>query len=427
MNYYNCSGVIHHRSAAVVALALLSCVSLKAQSVVATSPSAQSTSGYNSHTSTPSGPPQSNIASAFSKQRPLAQWGPVEIRPHFAYRVLYGDGILRVPGEPANTTIQTITLGTLFEIGKHWNLDYGLARSFSSSRLLADTTDQNANLKGTYSFDEWTAHFRFSYGTNSPTLVETGQQTHERTLGSGFGVSRELGERTQLEFTFDRNARYANPLTATSTWTGSDWVQWTGSAWLNYHASTKFTFAIGSQLGYDEIVAAPDMKSYRSQARVTWQPTEKLALSAEGGIEYRKFTSRIAGQLRTPTYSFSGTYRPFQTTSLTVSGSRQASASYYSDLITKGSQWTIGLNQRLLARYFISVSASHGKTNYLIPEQGFVVSRNDEYDSIHLALSTVFLKRASGSIFFEQSHNSSNAAGLAFTSHQIGGELSYRF
>src|SRR5687768_17736149 len=52
------------------------------------------------------------------------QWGPISARPHVFYRLTDSDGILRVPGQPTTTTINTLSPGLLVEIGRRWTADY---------------------------------------------------------------------------------------------------------------------------------------------------------------------------------------------------------------------------------------------------------------------------------------------------------------
>src|SRR5687768_3270492 len=47
------------------------------------------------------------IASALTRQGPLVTWKGITVRPSTSYSVQYGDGLLRVPGEPVNTTFHT--------------------------------------------------------------------------------------------------------------------------------------------------------------------------------------------------------------------------------------------------------------------------------------------------------------------------------
>ena len=51
-------------------------------------------------------------------------WGPVDMRPHFLYRFLYGNGIPAQPGKDTKTVINQVSPGVSLQLGSHWSLDY---------------------------------------------------------------------------------------------------------------------------------------------------------------------------------------------------------------------------------------------------------------------------------------------------------------
>jgi hypothetical protein len=372
--------------------------------------------------------PLSNIGAAFVNQRPLVKRGPVSVRPRISYSLVYGDGILSVPGEATKSASHSIATGVLFELGPRWSFDYSLSRTTYSSHRLEDVWAQNASLTGAISRDDWKFRFVQSYTSNTPTLVETGRQTHETTYATNIQASYELGNRSKLDFTAGRNARRANPeIRFPGSWTGSDWVNWSSSADVSYSLSSRVLAAVGISAGYDDISDSNDMTTIQPHISLSWSPTDKISMSVQRGIQRRKFEGDNKHYLTSPTYSASLNYTPFPTTTLTASATRNVTASYFADQVTRSTQWNLNAEQRLLKRYYFGATFSHGQTLYIPSGLQAFVPRNDNFDSYSFRLSTPILYRGTGSISYARSKNLSSDTGFTFKSHQFGLDLSYHF
>jgi hypothetical protein len=371
--------------------------------------------------------PLSNIASAFANQGPLAVWGPIALRPHFAYSVIYGDGILRVPGEPANTTIQTLSAGILTQLGKYTSLDYTLTQTFYSSRLLENNSGEAANLSIGRTYEDWNWDFSQSYASGKPTLVETAQQTDQQSYSTMLSVGYQLGERAKVSLSTARSARLAGPTATSVVWTGSDWIQWSATASLNYTLSPKLSAGASMGFGYDEVSGGNNMTSSRPQLSLFWHPTDKLTFSLQRGVEERKFEDTNAGKLRNPIYTLSANYRPLPTTTFFAGGTRNISASYFNDQIVRSIQWNAGIEQRFFQKFYFTGSVSNGKTAYISMETGKPSGRDDRYVAYSARLRTQFVRRGTIGLSYDLAKNSSTAAGFTFDSHQIGCDIGYRY
>lgn len=371
--------------------------------------------------------PLSSIMSAVAKQAPLAQWGPLAVRPHISYALEYGNGILRVPGEPENTTMQSFSPGVLLELGNRVSLDYTLTHHTYSNHLLVDTTDHNAAIQGNITMGDWRFSASQSYGSNSPTLVETGGQTAERTNTSTVSIAYEVGPRTLIETTLRRHSRSASPLVSTPAWTGSNWIQWSESTWLRYSISKQLSLGIGFQAGYDEIRDNPDMSYTQPELEARWQPIERFSLTAQVGLERRKPDATDARIQENLTYSASARYQVFKTTGLSIRANRNVSASYFADQTTETEGWVASIDQRLLSRFYLMMSRSSGRTTYLPIVNQPYVERDDRFYSYTFNLSTPVLRRGTVGIFYSRNRNRSNNQGFGFTTNQMGATFAYRF
>jgi hypothetical protein len=369
----------------------------------------------------------SDINSAFTSLAPLARWASVNVRPHLLYSIIYGDGILRVPGEPATSTVQSLTAGILFDLGKHWGLSYSGSRTWNSSRLLADYTSHDASLSGGLAKGNWTFGATQTYASKTPTLVETAGQVPEISYSTGGSVSYQLGSRSLVNLQMTRNVRDSEFAEETQIIAAQDLEQWSGSGTLHYRFSSRLDVAMGMKFGYDSLSNSADMNTSEPQITINWRPTDKLTFTGTGGVETREFRRGIAEDLDSEVYSVSGSYQPTITTAFSINANRLVSPSYFAGQLSKSSGWGVDVKQRVLQRFYVVVGFQHGETSYLVLAQGFSVGRDDDFDSFHSRISVPFLSRGSVGLTYQRTRNSSTVPGYGFTSNQYGAEIGYRF
>ncbi len=371
--------------------------------------------------------PLSSINSALTKQGPLAQWGPIAIRPHFSYSLIYGNGLLRVPGDPENTSVHTLSPGLLMEIGQNSSFDYTISRRIYSSSRLPSSTDHNVRFDTNASYGDLKAGLSASYGVNSPTLVETGGQTNEDTFALNGNALYRLGDRSTLDLGISRSDRSATPVTRSPAWTGSDWTKWWASSWFRYTVSEKFIVSVGLGVGYDEISDNPNMSYTQPQLQVVWRPSDRFSASAEVGLERRKTEDTFGETQENGTYNTSLAYRPFQTTTLSLGANRNISTSYFADQTTQTEGWRLSAEQRVWQRFYLSASTGQGRVAYLPTTNRPFVPRDDRYDTVSFRVSTPIWARGSVALYYQRSHNTSTQTLFEFTTHLYGFEFSYRF
>jgi hypothetical protein len=340
---------------------------------------------------------------------------------------MYGDGILRIPGAPTNTTQQSYNLGALFGLGKYWTFNYAFGRTINSSSLIADYTSHTANLSGAVTRGDWTFGISQGYESRAPTLVETGQQTPEKSFNTTATVSYEVGPKTLIDLSVTRSERDSELTVDTPGNPVLDTERWSGTGLFHYRASPRLDVAVGLKLGRDRVSNSTDMNVSEPQFTFNWRPTDKVSISGEYGRESRRFLEGEVQDLKSQVYSASLSYQPAQVTTLTLSGNRQVSPSYFANQLTRNIGWSVNVQQRLLQRLFLSGGYSRGDVTYLAIEQGFGEQRGDSFESYNFGLSTTISRRGSISLSYQRSTNFSSISEFGFTSNQYGMTLSYRF
>ena len=369
----------------------------------------------------------SNLASALSTDLPLFRRGPFAFRPHVLYRALHGTGIEAGPAQTLATTVQTFSPGLEVDGGLHWRADYTPTWQYYSNHAFKDSFDQAAALSGTYAYDNWTFGINGSYGSSHPVLVETARQSHEVKYGAGVFATCVVSQQLQLNLSANESTRRANSVVDAPEWVPSRSKEWSSSDSLQYAFSPQLQFAGGATFGYAEPQIGPSMSYVQPNIRVIWDPTDQLTFNGEAGVEQRRFRSSDAHDLNNPVYSAGLRYRPIKVTTLLVDASRGVSASYLADVVTRSTTWTFGLEQRVLEVLFLTVTASRSDTTYVATRDAVPNLRDDRFTSLQTRLAVPVLQHGSIGVFYQRTRNSSSQAAYAFSSNQVGVEVTIRF
>ncbi len=334
---------------------------------------------------------------------------------------------MRVPGEPTNTTQQTVSVGTAVDLGKNWTANYSLERTLYESNLSADYTTHALSVSGSATRGDLNLGINGGYNSSAPTRVETGQQTPEKTYTLGGNASYQIGSKTLISATAGQSIRDVDVEKDPNSGLISDIEQWTGSVRIHYRLSPRLDMAVGLKMGYDQFSNSPDMKVAEPQVTITWQPTDRISVTAQGGVETRNFQQDDTENLKSEVYNASASYQVTQYTTISLSGDRRVAPSYFAGQLTRTNGWGLNLQQRLLSRYYLNTGLSSGKTSYVFISQGFFEGRSDTFESYHVGLSTAILRRGSVSVTYSETRNSSNIDVYRFSSHQISFSFAYRF
>jgi Putative beta-barrel porin 2 len=347
------------------------------------------------------------------------RWGPANLRPHFFFRYLYGDGIQASPGNSKKTAIYSFSPGLFAEIGTHWTLDYTPTWNYYSSRAFHDTVDEAGIINWSTKYQEWSLAAAHSYSSTDSPLVETGRQTQQTTHASSFNALYALSSRYALDTTLKQTLRFAKEY--------NDPREWTIREMVHLQTSPQVDTALGAEYGYTQIDKSPDMSSIQVLGSLTWRPFTQLNMSVQAGLEKRHIYSTPASDVQNPVYTASIQFIPVATTQLSVTASRATSASYLDNQIVDSTQYGFTFQQRLLQRMQFNAAYSHQESEYSATTTSVLSGRKDKTDSINLGLSTVFITRLRTSISYQYRNNSSNTSGFKFTSNQISFEIGYSF
>lgn len=353
--------------------------------------------------------------------------GRIDFRPHLAYQVSYGNGLQSAPGQQSDTLINTISPGILIRLGSHWTLDYTPSiRLYSDSRF-KDGTDHAVNFAGSTTYEDWTFGLSQSYASTSQPLIETGAQTDQENYNTGLTASRTLGSQMSLDLAVNQTFRFIDQAIVSEAL--SNVREWSTTDWLNYQFAPRFTVGVGAGFTYDNMAVGSDMTSEQLQARVVWKVRNKLNLLLTGGGNEQQFLNSGSPDLLTPIFSVAAEYQLFDTTTLSLSGSRSVSPSYFQNQSTEATTINAALKQRLLGKLFLNVGGGYGTTTYHGATSGPLTSGIGNFDStsFNVSLGTTLLRRIIASAFYQLTYNSSGSALYNYTIRQAGLSLAYQF
>jgi hypothetical protein len=382
-----------------------------------------------------------NLGDYASAGTGLALGGPFRLYPELGYLFTYGNGLQAQPGVNSTTAISTVSENLLLRIGSHWSIDYTPRQAFYSNPLFRDTTDQSVSLIGGTTYGDWTLNLSQSYVDTTQPLVETGTQVDQVAYATALNAAWQMNGHLSLQLGLNQNFRFEN-LGSGNFGSGlSDMHEWTTSDWLNYQFERQLGAAIGVTGGYDEVGLGSDMPFEEVQGRVNFQPGSKLVLTVTGGVEDRQFIHPYAPSLVAPIFSAIAQYQVLEGTSLSLSGSRTVTPSFFGNEVNVITSVMAGVRQHIVGTMFFSINGGYTSEPYTsivpgplppyyfgVPTTTYLVqTRSDTRTDIRVSLSAAFRTRLTGSIFYTRNDNTSSQSNFAYSGNQVGLQLNYRF
>ena len=349
------------------------------------------------------------------------EFGQFRIFPSLDARYLHATGLPSGSGTPVDSDISSVTVNLTAELGEHWILNYSPSWINYSAKSLTDSVNQSVLLNGaTTTVSGWNLHLSEGYQYSNDVLAETGKQTKQNSWTTDLSAAHKLGQRTSYEGTASLNEHNGDAFPDTRTWSTQQW--------LKMQVAPKTNVGLGLNLGYTEIAHAADLDYVQYLGQLGWQPTEKIALSVQGGVENRHSLSAGTSDKQNPILQASLGYSPFEHTRFTLTGSSNVSNSFYDNTLTKNKGWSLTLNQRLLEKLNLDLSYSEQTSDYsAFGGTNNVNGRSDDVKSFNSTLSVLVFKHWTVAAIYQSSKDTSNQTGFSFSTNQYGLELRAKF
>jgi hypothetical protein len=170
-----------------------------------------------------------------------------------------------------------------------------------------------------------------------------------------------------------------------------------------------------------------NMAYVRLEGTLSWKVVERLSLNLTGGWEGRKIDGSGGQVIDSGIYSGSAIYVVREGTTLTASASRDLEVSYSVNDINQTTQMNLGVQQRLLRHFYLSLGAGSEKVAYLAIGDNLSTVRSDRFTTQTASLSTTLFGRISLTLEYSRARNLSDATGYGFSSTQTGFVASYSY
>jgi hypothetical protein len=356
---------------------------------------------------------------------PFWQLGPVNMNPRLLYRFTYGDGIPAQANDRIKTAINEVHPGILFEVGRHWRLDYSPSFRFYSDDHFRNTIGQSVALDWSTTYQAWSLGASQRYTATSDPLIETGAQTDTDTYATELNARYIFNSKASLEMELNQDFRFVGQNASTQRLVDSK--VWSTMDWFNYQFWPNFGVAVGLGAGYIDLSAGTAMSFEQLQGRVIWRATEKINLQVSAGLEDRQFLDVNTSDSINPLFGASLNYRPFEVTSISLNATRSMNTSFLYGQVTENTDISLGFKQRLFEVLTFDLTGGYRILDYQATMFGMVLSRQDDSTFINARLSVPFFKRGTAGIFYRVVDNTSSDTVFQRSSTQVGCDINYRF
>ncbi len=364
----------------------------------------------------------------------LWQAGKVVVHAVLKETLIYGNGLEFTPGSQASTFVNEFSPGVILDLGTNWVLSYAPTIINYSSDKFQNTVNQAESLAGHATYEDWYFGLTQSYARGTVPLVETGEETLSEDFSTALTAGRQLGGDFSVQVSAIQNYRDTQHFDTVAGWTAA--------TTLSYSPLTQLSFNLSASGGYDQINVGSDITFESLQAGLIFRPGSKLKLSLSGGAEELQFINPSAPGLLSPIFNASISYQATQSTLLSANAAESVSPSFYANQVITYTSVAAMIQQQLLNKLSLSVTASYSTSPYtsiepgplpqyylgVAPPRGYLATvRNDTFETVNVALTYLIGKRITSSIFYTWTEDSTGQIDYNFTSVQEGLSLTYRY
>ncbi len=322
----------------------------------------------------PLSPNASTMLQAIAPPIPSAglRLGSFDIHPEVALGGTYDNNFNLSPNNRIADVIWTVnpSIGAVLDntsdgYGTLLSLDYGPSFVEFMHHTDQDSVDQKAVFDASWVGAKLSLGVKQTYDEEKTGVVEAGQRLRTTTYQTQFSSKYILSDKMSIEvdprLTIARNQNLI----------GYD--EYAADAFLNRLVTPKITASLGASVGYINVVEIPDsyQKYERALLKLNYTLTGKVDVDATGGAEFREFGGADSGTKATPVFGIGGAYRPIEGTTLTLEASRHDEVSaVLSDQNYTSTGINVGLNQRILDRFYASVTGGYENRDYYTATAG---------------------------------------------------------
>jgi hypothetical protein len=394
----------------------------------------------------PSYLPPEMLQRTLKPDRSLVQFGMFDLNPHVGGSAVYDDNIgLRSKDQhPEEDLIFVLSPGfDLLKAGDRGadesittlRATYNPAFIFFTKHDTNNAIDHFAAIDGGITLAKLSATLSQDFSESSGGVVDVGSRVQQRYYRTAARVRYDATEKTAFEISGSYRINDYEQLI--------DSTEWTEDNAVHYAITPKVSLGFGISVGQLTVSRTPE-RLFRSGTnstpggsigalrkqneggvqtyvtpglRASYRTTEKtdVALAAGGELRFFEDGSSNFG----PVFSLIGTYRPSDSTDLSLEAHRREQNSAVlggQNYISSG--FGVRVGQRFRERYRASVSFTYDNLEYESAKSGVSANRADDYFLLRYGMDMILATSWTLGVFHQYRANSSTSS-YDFENHQI--------
>jgi hypothetical protein len=191
---------------------------------------------------------------------------------------------------------------------------------------------------------------------------------------------------------------------------------------LNYNYSEKIVVGLGGTAGVNRVDDPnPDETFEQANVRVSYQATGKIDFAASGGVEFRQFDGNTRDQRISPVFEIGMNYVPFDGTKISLTANRRTlNSAVLASQDYAVTNLSVGIQQRLLQRFFLSVNAGYENSDYFSTVSNSGSARGDDYFFVQPSIAARVTRFLTVGAYYLHRANNSSFDAFSFHDNQVG-------
>jgi hypothetical protein len=312
-----------------------------------------------------------------------------------------------------------------------------------------NTDNQNVAFNAQYPFQRLTLNASQTYSQSTGINVDTNSRTTQTAIASTAGGNYAIDDKLSFSSGFQYvKTSFSNPQNQNGGGNAGTGDQTTSvNSSLSYHLSDKLSVGPSVNFGVDKPDNSKQQTFEQGLVGVTYQPTAKINLYAQAGLEFRQGggsdgnastgMTEVQGRDTTdPIFSAGVGYNPFDSTSLSLSAYQSV---YTSTDVTTDTVTTTGVSftatQRFIQRVFLNLSFSYGHNesngsgNNTVGGTGSGIGNGGSQDTFSFRPSISYSPTlwSSVALYYQYLDNESNDSASSYHDNQVGLSATVQF
>ena len=195
-----------------------------------------------------------------------------------------------------------------------------------------------------------------------------------------------------------------------------------GNFFLNYNFSPKLVIGLGGTAGRTRVDDPnPEQTFEQANLRVSYQATGKIDFAGTAGVEVRHFEGDMRDEYVSPVFEVRMGYAPFSGTKITLTANRRTlNSAVLAAQNYAVTNFSVGVQQRLLGRVFLGVNGGYETSNYFSTVGSSAPDRDDDYFFVQPSIGVKVTRFWALGAYYLRRQNSSSFDAFSFHDNQVG-------